>query len=77
MNKKSVNSKRLTVLGGGTGSFTLLSGLREHPEFKLDSIVTMMDSGGDSGRLRDEHGILPPGVQRQLFLITETTILAR
>jgi len=68
VNEKTMKMKNLTVLGGGTGSFTLLSGLREHPEMKLDSIVTMMDSGGDSGRLRDEHGILPPGDIRRCIV---------
>lgn len=53
-------TKRVATLGGGTGHYALLSGLRE---LSLDvaAIVTMMDSGGSSGRLRDEYGILPPG----------------
>lgn len=71
-------SRRLTLIGGGTGSFTLLSGLREHPELKLDSIVTMMDSGGDSGRLRDEHGILPPGdIRRCIVALSKESPLLR
>lgn len=51
---------RVLTIGGGTGHYTLLSGLREL-EAELTAAVTMMDSGGSSGRLRDEYGILPPG----------------
>jgi uncharacterized cofD-like protein len=51
---------RVVTLGGGTGHYTLLTGLREH-DVDITAIVTMMDSGGSSGRLRDEYGILPPG----------------
>jgi uncharacterized cofD-like protein len=52
--------KRVATIGGGTGHYSLLSGLRSLP-VELSAIVTMMDSGGSSGRLRDEYGILPPG----------------
>lgn len=51
---------RVVTIGGGTGQYALLTGLRELP-VDLTAIVTMMDSGGSSGRLRDEYGILPPG----------------
>ncbi len=61
----------LAVLGGGTGSFSILSGLRDHP-VDLSSIVTMMDSGGDSGVLRDTYGVLPPGdLRRCLVALSE------
>lgn len=68
----------LAVIGGGTGSFHVLSGLRHHPELELRSIVTMMDSGGDSGRLRDEFGVLPPGdVRRCLVALSDESALLR
>ena len=51
---------KVVTIGGGTGQFALLSGLRTL-DVELTAIVTMMDSGGSSGRLRDEYGILPPG----------------
>ena len=51
---------RVLTIGGGTGHYALLSGLREL-DAHLTAVVTMMDSGGSSGRLRDEYGILPPG----------------
>ncbi|MCU0682980.1 MAG: YvcK family protein [Polyangiaceae bacterium] len=50
----------IVTLGGGTGQYTLLTGLRTLPA-KLTAVVTMMDSGGSSGRLCDEYGLLPPG----------------
>ncbi len=56
-------------MGGGTGLYTLLSGLRVHcPTAELSAVVTMMDSGGSTGRLRVEHGTLPPGDVRQCLI---------
>ncbi len=47
--------------GGGTGLPSLLGGLKNNPWVDLHAIVTMFDSGGSSGQLRDELGVLPPG----------------
>src|SRR3954467_10528054 len=47
--------------GGGTGLPSLLGGLKVHPWLQLNAVVTMFDSGGSSGQLRDELGVLPPG----------------
>ena len=47
--------------GGGTGLPSLLGGLKGNPWLHLNAIVTMFDSGGSSGQLRDELGVLPPG----------------
>jgi uncharacterized cofD-like protein len=55
------NRKKVVTIGGGTGQFTLLSGLRDLKDLDITAIVSMMDSGGSTGRLRDEYGILPPG----------------
>lgn len=57
----------IVVIGGGTGTFVTLLGLKKYP-VKLTAIVTMMDSGGSSGRLRDELGVLPPGDIRQCLV---------
>ncbi len=68
----------VTIIGGGTGSFNLLTGLRAHDNLSIRSIVTMMDSGGDSGRLRDEFGVLPPGdLRRCLVALSEDSPLMR
>lgn len=47
--------------GGGTGLPSLLGGLKANPWLRLNAVVTMFDSGGSSGQLRDELGVLPPG----------------
>jgi uncharacterized cofD-like protein len=47
--------------GGGTGLPSLLGGLKSNPWLTLNAVVTMFDSGGSSGQLRDELGVLPPG----------------
>jgi len=55
------NTKRILTIGGGTGQFALLSGLRDLQHIDISAVVSMADSGGSTGRLRDELGILPPG----------------
>lgn len=45
--------RRVVTIGGGTGTFGLLSHLKKHP-FNISAIVTMSDSGGSSRRLMDE-----------------------
>ena len=47
--------------GGGTGLPSLLGGLKNNPWLNVNAVVTMFDSGGSSGQLRDELGVLPPG----------------
>src|SRR3954462_7548998 len=55
--------RRLNVgcFGGGTGLPSLLGGLKNNPWVNVNAVVTMFDSGGSSGQLRDELGVLPPG----------------
>lgn len=57
--------RRVVTIGGGTGTFALLSHLKKHP-FNISAIVTMSDSGGSSRRLMDEfRRQLPLGDLRQ------------
>ena len=51
----------LGCFGGGTGLPSVLGALKRNPWVNLHGIVTMFDSGGSSGQLRDELGVLPPG----------------
>lgn len=60
--------KNIVTIGGGTGSFTILSGLRKYEDFNISAIVSMADDGGSTGRLRDELGVLPPGDIRQCLV---------
>lgn len=59
--------KKIVVIGGGTGTFTVLSGLKKYP-LDLAAIVSMADDGGSTGVLRDELGVLPPGDVRQCLV---------
>src|SRR6476646_4714762 len=43
--------------GGGTGLPSLLGGLKNNPWLHANAVVTMFDSGGSSGQLRDELGV--------------------
>jgi uncharacterized cofD-like protein len=66
-----IKNSKIVVIGGGTGSFVLLSGLRRY-SVELTAIVTVADSGGSTGRLRTEFGFLPVGDMRQcLAALTE------
>jgi uncharacterized cofD-like protein len=59
--------KKVVVIGGGTGNFTVLKGLKDYP-VDLSAIVSMADDGGSTGILRDELGVLPPGDVRQCLI---------
>ncbi|MAZ67223.1 hypothetical protein CL652_00430 [bacterium] len=61
---KSHRRPRVVTIGGGTGSFVLLSGLKRYL-LNISAIVSMADDGGSTGELRDEMGVLPPGDVRQ------------
>jgi uncharacterized cofD-like protein len=61
VSRDSTKRFNIVTIGGGSGQFALLSGLRQVREFDLTAVVSMVDSGGSTGRLRDELGILPPG----------------
>lgn len=68
----------ITTIGGGTGTFNVLSGLSKHARHNLAAIVTVADSGGSTGELRDEFGILPPGdVRRAIVALSEDTEVVR
>jgi uncharacterized cofD-like protein len=54
-----IQKPKIVVIGGGSGVSNLLHGLKSAAD--VTAVVSMMDSGGSSGRLRDEQSILPPG----------------
>ena len=64
---QSNGGARVVVIGGGTGSFTLLTGLRQYAS-QVTALVNMADDGGSTGQLRDELGVLPPGDVRQCLV---------
>ena len=60
--------KNIVTVGGGTGSYTVLSGLKHLENVSLSALVSMSDDGGSTGVLRDELGVLPPGDVRQCLV---------
>lgn len=71
-----VQSPKIVVIGGGTGSFTLLSGLKTYVR-DITALVNMADDGGSTGILVDELGVLPPGDVRQCLVALSETSKAR
>lgn len=70
-------SKKVVVLGGGTGNFAVLDGLKSY-DVEISAIVSMADDGGSTGILRDELGVLPPGDVRQcLVALSDSSTLMR
>lgn len=59
--------RKITVIGGGTGSFTILNALKNYTG-QIAALVNMVDDGGSTGVLRDELGVLPPGDVRQCLV---------
>ncbi len=59
--------KKIVVIGGGTGNFAVLDGLKNY-DVDISAIVSMADDGGSTGILRDELGVLPPGDVRQCLV---------
>lgn len=59
---------KVVVIGGGTGTFVALSGLKKYPNLDLSVIVSMMDDGGSNRIIRDEFGYLPTSDIRQCLI---------
>lgn len=60
--------KKVVVIGGGTGTYTILLGLKKYKNLDLSVIVSMMDSGGSNRVIRDEFGLLPTSDIRQCII---------
>ncbi|KPK96763.1 MAG: hypothetical protein AMJ95_12420 [Omnitrophica WOR_2 bacterium SM23_72] len=68
---------RIVTIGGGTGLSVILMGLKEYTS-NITAIVTVADSGGSSGRLRQEFDILPPGdIRNCLVALADAPTLMR
>jgi uncharacterized cofD-like protein len=63
MNRK----KKIVAIGGGTGTYSVLKGLKDYP-VDLSVIVSMTDSGGSNRVIRDEFGLLPTSDLRQCIV---------
>lgn len=67
MSKTTPGHPKVVVIGGGTGSFAVLSGLKHYTN-DITALVNMCDDGGSTGILRDELGVLPSGDVRQCLV---------
>lgn len=54
----------VVVMGGGTGTFPVIQALRHLP-VHVTCVIGVSDSGGSTGRIRDEFGFQPVGDLRQ------------
>lgn len=70
-----MEEKNVVVIGGGTGTHTLLRGLKQYKKrINITAVVTMADSGGSTGRLRDEFGYLPVGDVRMALAALASSV---
>ncbi len=61
----------MVIIGGGTGAYQALTGLKRYP-LEISAVISMCDTGGSTGRLRKELGILPPGdVRRAIIALSD------
>ncbi len=69
--------EKVVAIGGDTGTYTLLRGMKKYP-VDITAVVSMADDGGSTGKLRDEYGILPPGdVRRCLIALSDSSQLMK
>lgn len=59
--------KRVVTIGGGSGQALVLRYLKQY-RCDLTALVSMVDNGGSSGRLREQWHVLPPGDVRQCLV---------
>src|SRR3989344_103016 len=59
--------KTIVIIGGGSATYMLLTGMRQFPVNKI-VIVSTADSGGSTGLLRKELDVMPWGDVRQCLI---------
>ena len=62
---------KVVVIGGGTGSATVLSGLKNY-DVMLTALMAMTDDGGSNGILRREFNLLPTAGIWQAMTVLST-----
>ena len=73
-----LDTSKIVAIGGGTGTFTLLTGLKNYPKLEISAIVTMADDGGSNRVLRDEFGLLPTsGIRQAMIALSKDVTLLR
>lgn len=75
---RSTSNRKIVAIGGGTGTFTLLTGLKDYEDLDISAIVTMADDGGSNKVLRDEFGLLPTsGIRQAIVALSKDATLLR
>lgn len=68
---------QVVVMGGGTGSFVVASGLTTQP-VEITMLMTMVDDGGSNRTIRDEFGLLPTsGIRQAIVALSKNKTLLR
>ncbi|MGO3019134.1 MAG: gluconeogenesis factor YvcK family protein [Anaerococcus sp.] len=68
-------SPKLVVIGGGTGTSTILSGLKKYTD-DITAIISVYDNGGSTGRLREDLNILATGdIRSCLVSLSDNEVL--
>ena len=71
------NTKKVVLIGGGTGSYTVASGLRS-ANIDLTMVMTMVDDGGSNKIIRDEFGLLPTsGIRQAIVALSDNKTILR
>lgn len=60
--------KNVVIIGGGTGTSSLIRAIKDINNIKLSVIVTVADSGGSTGRIREEYNLPGIGDIRQVLI---------
>lgn len=64
---------KITIIGGGTGTSSVLKGLKDIPNLEISVVVTMMDDGGSQEVIRKVFGLLPVSDIRKSILALSNT----
>ena len=63
---------KIAVIGGGTGTTSVLKGLKKIPGLDISIIVTMMDDGGSQEVVRKVFGLLPVSdIRKSILALSE------
>ena len=63
----------IVVIGGGTGTTSVLKGLKKIPGLNISVIVTMMDDGGSQEVVRKVFGLLPVSdIRKSILALSQT-----
>lgn len=76
MSPTKLSGLKVVVIGGGTGSFVVLRGLKRYIP-SITALVSMADDGGSTGQLRTELNVSPPGDVRQCLVALSDSPLTR